>query len=316
MLSCSGQIWRSEQLEERQKRLEQELTQISATNNRREPVILTQIMQSVITFQQLLNVLAAYPRKPHSGASSIFDVTTRDIALAHAFGQEMSAARQARVGTLVQDSKFQSWFKVARSQTLVIDGMEENGVDSALSPLTFFCTLLSKSLSSMGIAESLTFFCGQHATPADQFEGASGMMRSLCSQILLSHGESLNLAFLDFAALQALSNHDIVALCRLFEALLERVGQGVIFCMIDGVSWYETEARSKDMHIVMPFLQSLVEAIDENGNGLILKLLITSPILGQFARGWFPSCSRILMQTEIEGDGDFGEGRMMAEIFE
>ena len=165
-----------------------------------------QITQSVITFQQLLNVLAAYPRNPIAEASSIFDVTARDIALAHAFGQEMTAARQARVGSLVQGSKFQSWFKVARSQTLVIDGMEENGVDSALSPLTFFCTLLSKTLSSMGIAEPLTFFCGQHATPADQFEGASGMIRSLCSQILLSHGESLNLAFLDFAALEAISS--------------------------------------------------------------------------------------------------------------
>ena len=86
--------------------------------------------------------------------------------------------------------------------------------------------------------------------------------------------------------------------------------------MIDGISWYETEARNKDMHIVMPFLQSLVEAVEENGNGLILKLLVTSPILSQFAHGWFPRCSRILMQTEIEGDGDFGEGRMMAEIFE
>ena len=304
----TGQIWRSGLLEERQTRMEQELTRA------RGPVIVAQIMQSVITPQQLLDVLATNPQKPSPGASSVFDVTIRDIALAHAFGQEMSAVRQARVGSLLQDSKFQSWFKAAHSQTLVIDGMEDNGMDSALSPLTFLCTLLSKIVSEMRIAEPLTFFCGQHATPGDQFEGASGVMRSLCSQILISHGENLNLAFLDFATLQAISNHDMVALCRLFEALLERVGRRTIFCMIDGISWYETEARSRDMHVVMPFLQSLIEAVEGSSHGLVFKLLVTSPILSQYTHEWFPSCPRILMQTEIEGDGEFGKGYMMAEM--
>ena len=270
-------------------------------------------MQSVITCQQLLDVLATNQQKPSLGALSVFDMTIRDIALAHAFGQEMSASRHARVGSLIQDSEFQSWVKAGRSQTLVINGMESNGMDSTLSPLTFLCTLLSKVLSKMRIAEPLIFFCGQHATPGDQFEGAGGVMRSLCSQILITHGKYLDLAFLDFIALQAISNHDIVALCRLFNALLERVGQTTVFCMIDGISWYETEARSRDMHTAMSFLQSLIEAVGRSSSGLVFKLLVTSPILSQFAHVWFPNGPRILMQSEAEGDGEFMGEHMAAE---
>ena len=118
-----------------------------------------------------------------------------------------------------------------------------------------------------------------------------------------------HLTFLDATTVQEIMMHDLTALCRLFEGLLSRVEEGVVFCMIDGMSWYETESRSGTMQVVMPFLQSPVDAIAASNSRFIFKLLMTSPVMSHYARDWFRGEVILDMQSD-----NFGEEKSFGEF--
>ena len=222
-----------------------------------------------------------------------------------------------RTASLMQNVQFESLFKAGHSQTLVVNGMESDAMENTTSPLTYLCILLSQTLSHLQLAVPLTFFCGQHSTPGEPFEGASGLMRVLITQILLSYRDRLSLTFLEFTIIQAITMHDFAALCHLLQGLLMEIGESVVFCMIDGISWYETESRRESMRTVMLSLQSLVEATAASGSGLVLKLFVTSPVMSRYAREWFPAEAELLMESEISGDGyGFDEFDLMRRSLE
>ena len=214
----------------------------------------------------------------------------------------------------MREPQFQSWFKDSHSRTLVVNGMESDAMQEVVSPLSYLCVLLSRIPSSMQIAQPITFFCGQHSTPGDPLEGASGIMRSLVSQVLCAYGDQIQLHFLDFSAIEDIRTYSIHTVCQLFKNLPGYISPGVVFCMIDSISWYETQARSDGMHMIMPFLQQIVEAVEASGSGMVFKLLITSPVMGQFSRMWFPRETELTMRPEIDGSRyGFGEYQAMAQ---
>lgn len=276
------------------------------------------IPTSIITIQQLLTVLDTGSVQPGSQPrESPSDLIARDHDLVSSFGKTLNPIRQERIATIMGDPQFQSWFKSGYSQTLIINGMEmDSHWQESVSPMSYMCSLLSDTLSRIhsGSAKSLNFYCGLHSMPGDSVEGVNGMLRSIITQLLLAYGQRINLSFLDLSAVQELQNRNIQQLCLLLESLLGGIGIGIVFVMIDGISWYEGEVRMEETARVMRFLNSLVEAVEASQTGLVLKLMVTSPVMSQYSREWFPAAVEIFMQGGmlLEGtQGGFDEYQML-----
>lgn len=254
----------------------------------------TQHPQQFINASQLLSLLAVN-----------MATLSQDLEVAVCEGQNMVSAKQARAGEIMQDNRFQDWLKSNRSTTLVVNGMESDGYDDVASSMTYFAGLLAQTLQRLGVALPLTFLCGQHAAPGDPLEATKGMMRALISQLLVAYGNTLDLSFINYQFLETVVvAQDISALCELFRGLMTSIKRGAVFCILDGVSWFESSTRIHDLAVAMTFFQSLTEEIDSQGrSSLIFKILISSPGVSQYAQDWFPPNSILWMKEEIEGDG-------------
>jgi hypothetical protein len=251
--------------------------------------------QSIITTQNLHQLLQNNPQDPYQPIS-IQNTLAQDAVLALTYGSALSPNRQARTASILQNPHFQYWLQAPNSSTLIVNGMEfDVDHNSSVSPLTYLCVLLSQTISAQNMALPMTFFCAQHATPGDALEGASGLLRSLCGKLLWFAGESIDLSFIsDFSMIQAIAAQDITRLCYLLESLVQAMVSSsnqtplVIFCLIDSISYFETQARIGAMNIVMQFLQSMVDVTAKGDKGVVFKLLVTAEGCSDNWRNWFP----------------------------
>ncbi|EHK23157.1 uncharacterized protein TRIVIDRAFT_150826 [Trichoderma virens Gv29-8] len=259
-----------------------------------ESIIIPQFMQPAITIPQLLGLLS---QQPPGSSDNPFEQTLERIRVERDFvlflGRSLSPRRQASISFVMQNSQFQQWFKSMNSQTLVIHSMDlDFGPSEIVSPLSYMCAMLSQATAIHSHSYPLAFFCRLHIDPEDKARGAKGMLRSLTAQVLvaLAHTQQHpDLSFLGYVELQAIQAQDLPSMCRLFEELLKRIGTGVILCILDGSSWFECQYYAPDMHMVMQFFNSLVEAIERSHSGLIFKILLTNALMSQYSRDWFPS---------------------------
>ena len=263
----------------------------------RNPVV---VVQSIINPEQIEELL----KVDHES-------TSRDVQMSIKYGQAMTPRQQQRPAWLMQQPAFLQWFKTSGSQILVVESMEEE--TGPTSNLSYLCAMLQQNLESLQVAVPLSFFCGWHASPGDSLEGASGIMRSLIYQIL---GQRWNFdcSFINLAFLDQVRNFDISYLCLLFRNLLTSVTSITIFCLIDGISWYDTSRRSGDVATMMSYMRDLVEETNQAESGIDFKLLITSPKACPSASNWFPYEPRIVMPDETGGNGEaFNELTMAAK---
>lgn len=253
----------------------------------RNPVV---VVQSIINPEQIEELLKVD-----------YESTSRDVQLSLKYGQAMNPRQQQSAAWLMQEPVFQQWFKANGSQILVVEGMEvEMGPTSSLS---YLCAMLQQNLESLQIAVPLSFFCGWHASPGDNLEGASGIMRSLIYQVL-GQGWNFDCSFINLAFLDQVRNFDISYLCLLFRNLLTSVTSITIFCLIDGISWYDTSRRSGDVSTMMTYLRDLAEETNQADSGIDFKLLITSPKACPSASTWFSYETRLVIPDETGGNGE------------
>ncbi|KAI9810739.1 MAG: hypothetical protein M1827_006077 [Pycnora praestabilis] len=223
-----------------------------------------------------------------------------DTQLALDYGRAMTLARQRKATWLMQEPDFQGWFQASGSHILTVDGMEQE--TDAASPLTYFCTMLYENLSSLQVGVALIFICGLHAKPGDYLEGARGIMRSLIHQLLLQRWD-FDCSFLDYAFILEVQKYDISHLCRLFRNLLTSAPTATIFCMIDGISEYDTHSRIGDVNVMMGYMRDIVAEMNRENSGIDFKLMLTSATACRSSRMWFPDGTHIFMPDESGLDG-------------
>ncbi|QYT04744.1 hypothetical protein H0G86_011647 [Trichoderma simmonsii] len=295
--------WRFDELEERQrnwieaKRDVQNINYVNFT-----AIVMPQYVQPAITIPHLLALLS---QQPLASSENPFEQTLERIRVERDFvlflGRSLSPDRQASISFVMQNYQFQQWFKSMTSQTLIIHSMDLNiGPSEIVSPLSYMCAMLSQATAIHNHSYPLAFFCRLHIDSEDNARGARGMLRSLTAQVLvaLAHTQQHpDLSFLGYVELQAIQAQDLPSMCRLFEELLKRIGTGVIFCILDGSAWFENEYYASEMHVVMQFLNSLVEAIERSHSGLVFKILLTNALMSQYSRDWFPSGMELCTPT-------------------
>ncbi|KAI0907574.1 hypothetical protein F4823DRAFT_602606 [Ustulina deusta] len=167
--------------------------------------------------------------------------------------------------------EFRSWMIAPNSQELLIHG--DFAGTRYISGLSWLCCSILQALQQTGRLYSLVFFCGRHLGAADPHVGGRGIIRSLLSQLLCQQPpHTTQDQAINWELIQA---GDIQHLCLLFHSTLRQLPpESVVFCIIDGIKYYERDQYVDEMSEVLRFLLDLTQGGQVQ---YIFKILITSP---------------------------------------
>ncbi|TGJ80713.1 hypothetical protein E0Z10_g8053 [Xylaria hypoxylon] len=161
------------------------------------------------------------------------DVETTDIEYIIQQRELIISRGQDRTEQIMKSTQLREWLVQANSKELLIHGSCE---PLPISPISFFCAMLTQNLRGVERFKSLAFFCGCH--PYEDYGGARTLIISLLAQLLKQ--QHFDLSFIDHEIACRMDDGDIQAFCYVFERLLEQVNMTeTVFCIIDGINFYE-----------------------------------------------------------------------------
>jgi hypothetical protein len=180
-----------------------------------------------------------------------------------------------RVRYLLRTDEFDSWITKHQSSLLLVEGYLPH-ITQAVTSLSVFGSTLVSSLVNSPSSVVLFFFGGLHTDEdGTSYSGPSGLIRSLITQLLLNDKlpkHELNFLTEDFIA--ACEEENIKALCELFERLVLQVPSYTqVFCVLDGLAWYEQHPWTSDLHYIADMFGHLAMQMDRT-QMRALKVLI------------------------------------------
>ncbi|KAF6815876.1 hypothetical protein CPLU01_14023 [Colletotrichum plurivorum] len=246
------------------------------------------------------------------------DAVQREIEFVSFVGHSLGHYQQGRISFVMENPAFREWFRSTTSNVLVVRGMDFNATQSdVVSTLSYMCAMLAKTVSQVQSVQPALFFCRLHSDPDGTLAGPRGMLSSLVSQLALSLAGRLDLGFLGADDLSRIQGRRLEDLWMLFEVIVNGLGPGFVFCMIDGVEFFESKINSRDMHQVMHWMSSFAADKERQPGGLVFKLLVTSPMGSEHLRQWYPGAVEVTLPGNYLGDGHgFNELRMMTSTQE
>lgn len=210
---------------------------------------------------------------------------TRGLRLILQQASRMEHTSQARAAWFLETPSFHNWISTAHSSLLLVDGML-SGVEK-VSSMSVLVAAVAARLFENSLAIPTYFFCGMNLESDFELGGAGGpnlMLRSLIVQLLLSESMSepeWNVTKSD-RLFSAVSEGDLDALWEVFFVLSRQVPREcTVFCLLDGISWYERDQWIEDLRWLVVKFQSVVH---QGVEGPAIKLLMTSPNMSMVMR--------------------------------
>jgi len=218
-------------------------------------------------------------------------------------GFSMSRENQNRSKWLMTNKKISHWFRARRKRTLLVNG---NGTVSRITPMSFFCAMLIKSLASIDSIVVLGHFCGLPHS-GDTVDGVrrsegSGLLRSLLTQLVQQW---------KFGELTCLSKEDVEKLKRtgpdgsfsmelhLFRTLVAALPAGQpLFVIVDGINYFETGDAKADTKKVVERLNAL---LDYGNVEALVKIFVTSATRSFEVSKYFEEDERVEVPPNITG---------------
>jgi len=139
---------------------------------------------------------------------------------------------------------------------------------------------------------------------SDDLSGPVGLVRSLISQLLLgisALGQNPKLDFIDHPAyIEDLKTMSVDALCDVFIQLVQQLPSNIsVFCIIDGVSWYEQDDDCDDaMSLILGSLRGMVDDSHQAAVGPRLSVLLTSTSRSRRLQGWVADGQHVSLSAE------------------
>ncbi|KAL1861691.1 hypothetical protein Daus18300_008659 [Diaporthe australafricana] len=231
------------------------------------------------------------------------ETVTRDLDYVVRQGFHLSPAEQSQAQWLMKMDRFWMWFSSRDSDLLFADGalMDPSQHQFRISSLSVVCATIVASIAQTNSdAIALHYFCAQHVSLNDALSGPQGLMRCLTARLLVElqgkYGGLPNLNFLDAISIQKLQHHDVGQLCDLFcRLLLQLHSSTTVYCIIDGICWFERLEMLEDLFQVM---QSVCDMVDDPGKRVTLKFLLTSPFRSRHIAQGVPTQRRVRLQAE------------------
>lgn len=195
------------------------------------------------------------------------------------------AHERARAEQLIQVGRVKQWIASPTSCQLLVHGNYES--KRVVSGLSLFCTSLFLSLAEKAPQIiRLAFFCGLHTdSSTDEFTGGRTIIASFIYQLLCQFNFEGSVPG-DEIVRELVERWDLQELCRLFEWLVNLLPKHiVVFCLIDGILYYEREEFVEDMGYI---LVTILRISNDELTKAALKILITSPTKTLDVRKPFP----------------------------
>jgi hypothetical protein len=229
-------------------------------------------------------------------------------------GRAMKMESQIRAEWLMKSEQVTRWFRAHNSRTMLING---NHIRESISPVSFFCAMLIRSLKLLGPVVVTGHFCGLHLGLDDELAGGYGLLKNLTTQLMAQwHFGDLTCFNQDQADVLRDESEEgldsLQTLWQLFRSLITALPPKTpVFIIVDGISFYETEGRSLVTNKVISKIHSL--ATSEKVKAMV-KVLVTSPIKALSITQVFWEDERVLVPTNPPGvrfgfsDSQFNKG--------
>ncbi|KAK2741994.1 hypothetical protein CKAH01_01421 [Colletotrichum kahawae] len=193
------------------------------------------------------------------------------------YSEHADTDERAKAQWLLQTDEFRNWLRENRSSMLLVDGELQ---DSMISPLSWICGGLISALVENPDSAVAFFFAGLHVDMQlpDIDSGPVAMLRSLIAQLLMSANlPSPDLSFMTKEMIKECREGDCLVLCEMFVKIIKQVPpKTTVYCIIDGVSWYEQSRWLADLGDFAVALEYVARR-NNTGRSGSLKVLLTSP---------------------------------------
>lgn len=236
--------------------------------------------------------------------------------------QSIPFREKRKADLIVSTKQFHDWMVTNQSSELLVHG-EFRRTRSAYEPvsaLSVFCATLTQTFRRAGQQQiALVFFCGNHVERDDQHRGPGAMICSFIAQLVkLWSFEATNLGGSGDHPLSqvdvetTISGGRLPKLCELFGHLVRLLPeQATVFCIIEGISHYETDDFEEGLLEVLGFLLGLARTRDMAAT---IKFLATSPTTSDLVQNRFSDDdSSFISLAEIRDLGQ-GLGSMQLEM--
>ncbi|KAH8802529.1 hypothetical protein F5884DRAFT_802263 [Xylogone sp. PMI_703] len=262
--------------------------------------------KQAITSEDLRRLLAI---EPSLNESEI------DVILGHESGE--SDPSQGLLSGIPHDKKFQHWLSTNESDLLFVQDNMASLELKRVSALSIFCANLTRNLREDHAVISIQFFCGNHDTPGNDssLSGAAGLIKSLIFQLIRTSGYvSFDLGFLSPSKVRSnIDRADIATLTWVFEQLVKQLPlDTVLFCFVDGLSFFERQVHRDETMEVIDCLQRIVK---DQSLPSVFKLLLTHLTSNGHRQYYINPRSCLFLSRQVEFDGyDLTEREIAARV--
>lgn len=233
-----------------------------------------------------------------------FQVITRDFENVLRQGHQLDDIQQNQAHWVLHQDQLRQWMFADSSDIVVVHGdlAAFSGDHQRISSLSMVCATMAAGLIQTSPKSiTLYYFCGLHMSSQDDLDGPQGLLRLLIGRLLLeldtTGGYTPNLESMDGSFIKGLQRRDIWHLCTLLSSLLGMFAPDTtIYCMIDGITWYDRATTRNDFHQIMQTLRSLVAG--PCYSRCQLKVLITSPFRSTELTRSIPPHKQIVLEPE------------------
>ncbi|KAF5720097.1 hypothetical protein FMUND_4381 [Fusarium mundagurra] len=210
------------------------------------------------------------------------EALTRDISSILSFNYQISENARARVAAMLRNDRFQTFMRETQTSTrLLANGRGDLSAKEGVSPFSVVMAELAR-MSNSGLTESapvfiLKYFCSEHqpSQPNDPLASAVGIMASIVGQLICQMTEkslAVDLSFISDSKWRKLELLELHTLCTVFKRVVDQIPRdGVVLCIIDEISVYETSRLGQETEMVVKKLVQLVH----RGRYPVFKLLVT-----------------------------------------
>ena len=244
------------------------------------------------------------------------DIATEDTSELLRLIHTLSIPSQDRAAALISSQRLEYWVTDGFSRALHVNGhMNQSEHETRRSPLSYVCAkLVDSALSSTAQSErqagkgtfAVRWFCGQHTYMVkDPDAHPKGMMNNLLAQLVTQLLACRHPSHLDRIDLPD-GDLEVTTLCKVFSSMVKRLAGGTtLFCIIDGISYYEDRARREECHEVLSMLLNLMRSCQGGKDGCMIKLLVTAPLRSRLQREVFAAEDVLDMDEYITPGGGF-----------
>lgn len=222
------------------------------------------------------------------------------------------APEQARAEQLIRTSQIREWLTGPTSSQLLVHGNYDRR--AYISGLSLFCMSLAHTLSErVPRFIPLVFFCGLHTEPLqDAHTGGRALLQSFIRQLLCQYDFNGDSIPVEPEKVDYVQQGDLSTLCTLFKRLVRMLPKGVaLFCLVDGVVYYEREEFLDDLGRV---LMTILQLSGQEGMQAPVKVLLTSPTRTSVVRQPFPDDMILSMEGMVRADLVASSSRLGREL--